>query len=263
MLARGAGDDRRSAGAGAAAHAGGDEHHVRARELVADLVDHLLGRRAADFGLRAGAEALGHLQAHLDDAFGASTRSAPARRCWRRRNRRPSRPDSIMLLTALPPAPPTPKTVMCGFNSRMSGACRLIAMTVLPSRGLVVVTPAGADWMVDSDPRPPRRRRSSETLPHPAADPREVAAPFPCPGRARRTRARNIRAARPADRRGGRRRPRRTGPWPLRAGPRCRAAARRGPACRMRRAISGRPMSWLAPPVSTTRRRRLGRKARG
>ena len=54
-----AGDDRRRAGAGAAAHAGGDEAHVRARELVADLVDRLLGGGAADFRLRAGAEALG------------------------------------------------------------------------------------------------------------------------------------------------------------------------------------------------------------
>ncbi|GJE72433.1 hypothetical protein CHKEEEPN_3989 [Methylorubrum podarium] len=37
-------------------------------------------------------------------------------------NSQPSRPDSIMLLTALPPAPPTPKTVMRGLSSRMSGA---------------------------------------------------------------------------------------------------------------------------------------------
>ena len=63
-------DDRRGAGAGAAAHAGGDEHHVRAREMIADLVDHLLGGGAPDFGLRAGAEPLGDLHAHLDDALG-------------------------------------------------------------------------------------------------------------------------------------------------------------------------------------------------
>ena len=44
---------------------------MRAREMIADFLDHLLGRGAADFGLRAGAEALGHLQAHLDDALGA------------------------------------------------------------------------------------------------------------------------------------------------------------------------------------------------
>jgi hypothetical protein len=41
---------------------------VRARELVADLVDHLFRGGAAHFGLRAGTEPLRHLQAHLDDA---------------------------------------------------------------------------------------------------------------------------------------------------------------------------------------------------
>ena len=65
-----AGHDRGRARAGAAAHAGGDEHHVRAGEVVADLVDDLLGGGAADFRLRAGAEALGHLHAHLDDPVG-------------------------------------------------------------------------------------------------------------------------------------------------------------------------------------------------
>ena len=43
-------------------------------------------------------------------------------------NSQPSRPDSIMLLTAFPPAPPTPKTVMRGLSSRMSGAWRVMAM---------------------------------------------------------------------------------------------------------------------------------------
>ena len=52
---------RRGAGAGAAAHAGGDEHHVGAGQVIADLVDHLLGGGAADIGLRAGAEAFGRL----------------------------------------------------------------------------------------------------------------------------------------------------------------------------------------------------------
>ena len=64
------GDDRCGAGAGAAAHACGDKHHVRAGEVVANLVDHLFGGGAADLGLRAGAKALGHLHAHLNDAFG-------------------------------------------------------------------------------------------------------------------------------------------------------------------------------------------------
>ena len=70
-FARGARDDRRRAGAGAAAHAGGDEHHVRAGEMVADFLERLFGRGASDFGFRAGAEAFGDLQAHLDDALGA------------------------------------------------------------------------------------------------------------------------------------------------------------------------------------------------
>ena len=63
-------DHRRGAGAGAAAHAGGDEHHVRALEVIADLVDRLFGRGAPDFRLRAGAEPFGDGHAHLDDALG-------------------------------------------------------------------------------------------------------------------------------------------------------------------------------------------------
>ena len=64
------GDHRRGAGAGAAAHARGDEHHVRAGEMIANLVDHFLCGGAADVGLRAGAKALGDLHTHLDDALG-------------------------------------------------------------------------------------------------------------------------------------------------------------------------------------------------
>ena len=69
MLAGGLGDDRGGAGAGAAAHAGGDEHHMGAGEVVADFVDDFLGRGRADIGLRTGAQALGDLGAHLDDAL--------------------------------------------------------------------------------------------------------------------------------------------------------------------------------------------------
>ena len=36
-----------------------------------------------------------------------------------------------MLLTALPPAPPTPKTVIFGFSSLMSGIFRLIVMALV------------------------------------------------------------------------------------------------------------------------------------
>src|SRR5690606_37222628 len=51
LLARRARHNRGSAGACAAAHACGDEHHVRAREMVIELVKTLLGRSAADFGV--------------------------------------------------------------------------------------------------------------------------------------------------------------------------------------------------------------------
>jgi hypothetical protein len=47
-------------------------------------------------------------------------------------NSTPSRFDSIMLLTALPPAPPTPKTVILGFNSVESGTVSLIGMVWRP-----------------------------------------------------------------------------------------------------------------------------------
>ena len=47
------GDDRRAAGAGAAALAGGDEDHVGALEHLLDLVAVLLGGLAADLGVAA------------------------------------------------------------------------------------------------------------------------------------------------------------------------------------------------------------------
>src|ERR1700728_2230771 len=62
----------------------------------------------------------------------------------------PWRPAVIMLLTALPPAPPTPKTVMRGLSSRMSGIFRLIVM-------------------VASSFIPERRRRPASAGPPPAA----------------------------------------------------------------------------------------------
>jgi hypothetical protein len=51
--------NRRRAGAGAAAHPGGDEHHVRAGHGVGDELHALLGRLAPGFRVRAGAEAAG------------------------------------------------------------------------------------------------------------------------------------------------------------------------------------------------------------
>ena len=66
LVARGLGDDRRGAGAGAAAHAGGDEAHVRAVERALDFLERLFGGGAADLGPRARAEALRDLEAELD-----------------------------------------------------------------------------------------------------------------------------------------------------------------------------------------------------
>ena len=58
------------AGSSTAAHAGGHKHHMRAGQMFPDRVDCLFGCGAPQFGLRAGAETLGHTSAHLDDALG-------------------------------------------------------------------------------------------------------------------------------------------------------------------------------------------------
>ena len=65
-LARDPRDDRRGAGAGAAALARGDEDHVAAAERGLDLVVRLLGGAAADLGIGARAEALRELAADVD-----------------------------------------------------------------------------------------------------------------------------------------------------------------------------------------------------
>ena len=57
-------------GAGAAAHARRDEHHVDASEMITDFIHRFFSGGAADFGLGAGAKTLGDLHAHLDDAVG-------------------------------------------------------------------------------------------------------------------------------------------------------------------------------------------------
>ena len=62
-LPRGFGDDRCCAGAGAAAHSGGDEHHMCASQVIADFIDHLFGGGTPRLGLRAGAKTLRRLSA--------------------------------------------------------------------------------------------------------------------------------------------------------------------------------------------------------
>src|SRR5271170_710325 len=87
----------------------------------------------------------------------------------------PDRPETIMLLTALPPAPPTPHTMMRGFSSLSSGAFRLIDMLAS-----LRWTPAGADWNACSLSPSPRLKRGPltplETLLEPTSDPRRVPA---------------------------------------------------------------------------------------
>ena len=63
MLPRRAGDHRRCAGSGAAAHAGGNEHHVVPFEVALDVVESFLRGHLADIGAGAGAEPLGDVDA--------------------------------------------------------------------------------------------------------------------------------------------------------------------------------------------------------
>src|SRR5581483_4897501 len=69
-LARSPGDDGRSASTGTAAHAGRNEHHVRAGQMIADRIDRLFGSGASQLRLRTAAKAVGHVGAHLDDTLG-------------------------------------------------------------------------------------------------------------------------------------------------------------------------------------------------
>src|SRR6267142_3894798 len=68
MLTRGAGDDGSGTGAGATAHAGGDEHHVRAGQFLDHAIVRFLGGGATDIRTRAGAQTLSDAMAELDAA---------------------------------------------------------------------------------------------------------------------------------------------------------------------------------------------------
>ena len=75
------GDDRAAAGAGAAALAEGDEHHVGALQHLFDLVAVVLGGLAADLGVGPGAETAGDLAPDVELHVGVAHRAATARRC--------------------------------------------------------------------------------------------------------------------------------------------------------------------------------------
>ncbi len=70
-FARMLGDDRGSTRAGAAAHAGGDEDHVRAIEVLGDLGARFLSSGHADLGVGARAQAHGDADTQLDAGVGA------------------------------------------------------------------------------------------------------------------------------------------------------------------------------------------------
>ena len=59
-------DDWRGPGASAATHPGGDKAHMRASQMIDNLLDRFLGGRSPDRGSRPGTKTLGDLQTHLD-----------------------------------------------------------------------------------------------------------------------------------------------------------------------------------------------------
>src|SRR5215471_3564066 len=78
-----------------------------------------------------------------------------------------------MLLTALPPAPPTPKTVIRGFSSRISGIFRLMLMVASCVRGRMHrrASPAESRPGFES-----HHSRWSKAFAKPSSDPSDVAA---------------------------------------------------------------------------------------
>src|SRR5262249_25350549 len=73
-FARGARDHRRRARAGAPAHAGGDEHHVRAFEEFQNFRRAFLRRRLTYFRARARSETFGDRLPELDAVWGLGAR---------------------------------------------------------------------------------------------------------------------------------------------------------------------------------------------
>ena len=190
--------------------------------------------------------------AQLDEPLGLATWSAPGRRCWRRRTRRPAARRVIMLLTALPPAPPTPKTVIRGLSSVMSGILQIDRHGISSSCLSWPSSPAAAARCRRRCPAALRRQKLS--LNH---CPRGRSS-RPCRSCARRgssAPARAVRCSRDLriDQQADRRREGRALGRFRQAGD-----AERPADAHVARRVSGAPppagrSSWLAPPVSTTR----------
>src|SRR5215207_1962547 len=137
----------------------------------------------------------------------------------------PWRPASIMLLTALPPAPPTPKTVIRGLSSRTSGILRLIVMACLFMESASRAPSVGCLCGLSARVRPAHQNQldpglrnglHSETVFQPSADSGHVAVRAGCQASARGLRLevldpRDLRINEEADRRGERRALRRLG----------------------------------------------------
>jgi hypothetical protein len=133
LVARGLGDDRGGAGSGAAAHAGGDEAHVRAFERLLDFLERFLGRGAADLRPRTGAQALGDLEPSWIRRSADEVLSAWASVLATMKST-PWTSAPIMLATALPPAPPTPMTLIRGRSSSTSGRMKSMLMGPTPRK---------------------------------------------------------------------------------------------------------------------------------
>jgi hypothetical protein len=125
---RDVGDDRRRAGAGAAAHARGDEQHVGAGDELLDALAVLHRRVAADLRPRAAPRPARERRAELQ--LHARRRALERLRVGVRADEVDARePLAIMCSTALPPQPPTPMTLM---TAPSCGAWSMISNMVLP-----------------------------------------------------------------------------------------------------------------------------------
>src|SRR5690606_14658145 len=67
LLASSAGHHGSGTSTGTTTHAGGDEHHVRAGQMIIDLVPAFLGSSPTNFRMRTSAKTFGNTHAKLDD----------------------------------------------------------------------------------------------------------------------------------------------------------------------------------------------------
>src|SRR5271154_73294 len=81
-------------------------------------------------------------------------------------NSTPDRPETIILLTALPPAPPTPHTMMRGFNSFSWGGFRLIGIPCLSRRRPPTPFPTPVETLSQGIAFSQRRPMSLVQFPH-------------------------------------------------------------------------------------------------